>query len=92
MKIPSCEHTFSRLGGTCSRCGVRQNEIVFGPHDDGPTTEKIIQAASAIIAEARKEKTMHYRNGREAKNGDIVIQLGVTIYLTNRTLPATMWA
>jgi hypothetical protein len=62
MKIPACQHEFSTLGGKCRRCGITQREIALGPLDDAPSTDQ-------------KENVMHYRNGREAKNGDQIVQL-----------------
>jgi len=37
-----------------------------------------LEIVDQIIAEARKRKesTMHYRNGREAKNGDKIVSIG----------------
>lgn len=75
MKIPTCQHQFDRLGGKCLRCGVAQRELVLGPLDDAPATKDITKHAEAILAKARKELSMHYRNGREAKNGDKLVKL-----------------
>ena len=48
-----------------------QREIVFGPRDDEPTIEEIHE----YVSKSLKELRMHYRNGREAKNGDKIIQI-----------------
>ena len=54
----------------------------LGPRHDEPTAEEIKERADALvkIVEAartalQKENQMHYRNGREAKNGDKVVKL-----------------
>ncbi len=69
---PTCYHQFDRLGGRCRHCGCAQREIVLGPYDDAPNIEKINKQVKHIL----KGTKMHYRNGREAKNGDTVIQIG----------------
>ena len=54
----------------------------LGPRHDEPTAEEIKEHSDALIkiVEAarmalQKENQMHYRNGREAKNGDKVVKL-----------------
>ncbi len=59
-------------------------EIKYGPREYEPTIDEIVAIAKKII-ESRKETTMHYRNGREAKNGDTIIQIGEK-YVDGKTL------
>ena len=47
-------------------------EMIYGPREFEPTADEIVEHAKRIL----KGTTMHYRNGREAKNGDKVVQLG----------------
>jgi hypothetical protein len=48
-------------------------EVVFGPSDEERTTAEIIRIAQRILNQ--RTGTMHYRNGRVAKNGDRVVKL-----------------
>lgn len=58
------------------RFGQRDtNDVRFGPHNADPTVEQIIAHAAIILKKARM--AMHYRNGREAKNGDKVVQFAM---------------
>lgn len=50
------------------------SEIVFGPREDEPTVEDIARHVKGILNQRRS--VMHYRNGREAKNGDKIVQIG----------------
>jgi len=52
----------------------------YGRHSDYyPTDEEFERAYGALIAasliEFQRRKQMHYRNGREAKNGDKIVKL-----------------
>lgn len=44
-----------------------------------PTVEEICNTAQRIVDAVERDQRMHYRNGREAKNGDKIVQLG-TVY------------
>lgn len=59
---------FARLGP--------QRDVVFGPDESEPTADEIVRRAKQLLDLARKGFVMHYRNGREAKNGDKVVQFG----------------
>lgn len=51
-------------------------EVRFGPRE--LTDDEILagnEAINRIIQEAKRRLAMHYRNGREAKNGDKIVQL-----------------
>jgi hypothetical protein len=50
-----------------------QRDVVFGPRECEPTPEEIVRQAQRILEMAGI--AMHYRNGREAKNGDKIIKL-----------------
>lgn len=50
-------------------------ELVFGPEQE-LQAEQMIDRAHRLLKELKEEKTMHYRNGREAKNGDKLVSLG----------------
>jgi hypothetical protein len=57
------------------------DHIRLGPHKETPE-EQLVRAkklADILIKATRalENTKMHYRNGREAKNGDKIIQLGV---------------
>jgi len=54
------------VGGHCIKCGVR---FPHQGYDKGDCPGR------DPYAEIRKGKQMHYRNGREAKNGDKIIML-----------------
>lgn len=47
-------------------------DVVFGPEDVPMSHAQINKVVCVIL----KGSTMHYRNGREAKNGDRIIQIG----------------
>lgn len=57
------------------RLGPRRDNVVFGPNEDEPTTEEIVRQVEKIFKKIRSN-VMHYRNGREAKNGDMIVGLG----------------
>lgn len=48
-----------------------QPEIIYGPREDESTPEEIVAHAQKILNLVRS--VMHYRNGREAKNGDKIV-------------------
>ena len=48
----------------------------YGRHSDCYPTDAERDEAVSQILDHFKEKKMHYRNGREAKNGDKIVRLG----------------
>jgi hypothetical protein len=60
-----------------ARLGPGNHDLLFGPRDDEPTIEQIVAHAKKILDGLRdsKDTKMHYRNGREAKNGDKIVKL-----------------
>jgi hypothetical protein len=51
----------------------RHREMAERASQEG--TDEFVKAAEAQVTLARQEQAMHYRNGREAKNGDKVVSL-----------------
>lgn len=54
-----------------------RRDAVFGPRDDEMSIDDVVRHAEKILKEIR---SMHYKNGREAKNGDKVVVLGEPQY------------
>ena len=55
---------------------AEEKKITFGPLPE-PSVERQKTLADKIVKDIlERESIMHYRNGREARNGDKVIQLG----------------
>jgi len=50
-------------------------DVVFGPAECEPTTDEIVRHAKKILEQGKT--IMHYRNGREAKNGDKLVKLSI---------------
>lgn len=54
------------------------DDVRLGPSDQiqREITEGQRKAIDQIVNDVKRRRAMHYRNGREAKNGDRVVQLG----------------
>jgi hypothetical protein len=65
-----CNHDFERLGGRCKHCHKTAYELQWRTCPEEDQEEIIRQGLKRV-----RENNMHYRNGREAKNGDKIVQL-----------------
>ncbi len=63
-----CSITEDAMATTYDRRGIHGGR--------GPSEEELDEAYDKLALELQRRKQMHYRNGREAKNGDKIVQIG----------------